>query len=163
MWKPEVSLKATLLPPACLDPPSLRVVPAPSIVQSSPAPLGLLSAPFSVSIRCLLSGPRHVVSTGTQISLRRAWGTRGTFRSCAAPSRARAHVRGALAPQTAAVPGQGLQLGFGVAAVGKVQVPIPQRVRVSLGAVCPAERSRGLLALLSLAMSFPPLLVLSIL
>lgn len=60
-------------------------------------------------------------------------------------------------------PRQGLQLGFGVAAVGKVQVPIPQRVRVSLGAVCPAERSRGLLALLSLAMSFPPLLVLSIL
>lgn len=75
-----------------LSPPPLRVVPATSIVHRSPALLGLLSAPFSVSIRWLLSGPRHVVSTRTQISPRRAWGAWCTFRSCTAPSRARTHT-----------------------------------------------------------------------
>lgn len=90
----EVSLKATLLPPASLDPPPLHVVPATSIVHRSPALLGLLSAPFSVSIRWLLSGPRHVVSTRTQISPCRVWGMRRTFRSCAAPSRAQTHTCG---------------------------------------------------------------------
>lgn len=46
MWKAEVSLKATLLPPACLDPPPLSVVLASSIVQALQPRLAFCQPPF---------------------------------------------------------------------------------------------------------------------
>lgn len=145
-----MSLKATPLPPASLDPPPLRVVPATSIVRGSPAPLGLLSAPFSVSIRWLLSGPRHVVSTRTQISPRRAWGTRRTFRSCAAPSRAPTHTHGVqtLLERTLR-PDQGERgLGGGLVRVPMLQAGCPR----VLGGCLSRWTELGLPALLCLAL-----------
>lgn len=138
MWKAEVSLKATPLPPASLDPLPLRVVPAPGIVHRSPAPLGLLSAPFSVSIRWLLSGPRHVVSTRTQISPRRARGTRRTFRSCA--------------QQPPCPPRGGRNWGSGVAGAGRGEAAVLRWVSVRpRGLAAPLDGAWRLLVLLSLA------------
>lgn len=111
--------------PPCLRSPTLRVVPAPGIVRGSPAPLGLLSAPFSVSIRRLLSGPRHVVSTRTQTA-RAERGQRGAHSDRPA--------RRARPAAAAAVPALEREAAA---------VPPPHGGPGSAGAACPSGRSRG--------------------
>lgn len=155
-WKVEVSLKATLLPPCPPGSPTLaRGTGAQYCAELSSPAWPFVSPLFCVNQMPFVRSQTCCVHTHTNIPAQSV-GKRGAHSDHAPHPPAPGHTRRGHSHHKLL---EGLQLRFRVAGVKKVQVPIPQHVHVSLGAVCPAERSRRLLALLSLTVSFPPLLL----